>query len=70
MRFLDTISWRGIRKGNKVIYYVTHDGRILGDSRGYDTAEEASEAAIAAVKAKGTCNGVAFAVYRPGYIKP
>lgn len=56
-------------KLNMKAYRLTFDGRVLGDSRGYDTAEDAQNAALALVQndheqAFADCRECRY-VYRP-----
>lgn len=63
-----TISWVGNSNGRGgYVFHLTYDGRVLGDSRGYSTEDQAREAALEAVSKAGVTNGVRNAIYRPGY---
>lgn len=64
----EVISFK--RDGN--VYRITVGGRILGDSRGYDTADQARTEALSMVAADHASEetkrtGVASRVYRPGF---
>lgn len=62
------LSWKGIpTERGTILYYVTVDGRILGDSRAYDTAQQASDAAIK-MSNDSVVDGMRTRTYRPGYI--
>lgn len=62
------ISYKSIvtERGTK-LWFVTYDNRILGDSRPFDTADQAREEALKAVDHAGCENYVRRAIYRPGY---
>lgn len=64
---MQIVSWKSQKteRGN-VLYWVTLDGRILGDSRPFDTAEAAKAEALA-ISDRSIINGIRSRVYRPGF---
>lgn len=63
------ISYKSVKtERGTTLWFVTYDNRILGDSRPFDTPEEASDAAEEAVERAGfDSDNYRRAVYRPGY---
>lgn len=65
-REISWISYPG--SGRNRVYYVTYDGRVLGDSRGYSSRDEVETVCFAESDAS-VKNGMRHLVYRPGYNK-
>lgn len=64
-----TISWVSYPgSGRNRVFFVTYDGRVLGDSRGYSTVEQVQEVCFAESDAS-VKDGLRHLVYRPGYHK-
>lgn len=66
MRFHTYISFKSVdgSRGNK-LWFVTYDGRVLGDSRPFETADKAQAEALRIVEAEPLVNGVRRYLYRP-----
>lgn len=63
----EIVSWKSqTTERGTTLFFVTLNGRILGDSRPYSTAEEARAEAIR-MHERSVVDHVTTRVYRPGF---
>lgn len=67
MNFHTRISFKSVGTPNRKTWFVTYDNRVLGDSRGYSTAEEARAEALKVVENSEVINGARRYFYMPGH---